>query len=290
MKWFSLFTLCMLPLFAEFGETVADLNISYDTFRGMPDGSWNGNTGGFGAANFGISLYEQVAIQLGGSYGIYDWSGRGSILNGNPKRIEQQTFLTAGLYRETPYCSGINVGIAYDWMLNENFGLFGLNPTIQQFRFKAGYLFWGSDELGVWGTVDTNHAHVNSDGIPLTFRSINQINFFWSHLFYNCAETTLWVGVPYKRSLMFTSGTAGEYLFGASFRVPLTCALSIEGHGAYMGAKWSHGITQSHNYDANICFGLTYTFCLFGDCCSIDRPYQPLANNSNFMVDTNLNN
>ena len=51
----------------------------------------------------------------------------------------------------------------------------------------------------------------------------------------------LWVGTPYRRGLMYTSSRAGRYIVGASFRAPLTKALSVIGHGVYMGAKSGPG-------------------------------------------------
>jgi hypothetical protein len=85
---------------------------------------------------------------------------------------------------------------------------------------------------------------------------------------------------------MYTSGRAGLYTLGARFRAPLTRALSIIGHGAYMAARSGPAAQESRNYAANICFGLNYSF---GGCKSGQRPYLPLADNSTFLVDTNLN-
>ena len=271
-----------------------DFTIAFDNFRSLPEGSYEGNTGAFASLNLATAVpffsCHGFGVQLGSSYGVYDWSGRTSQIIGNNKEVQQQTFLTTGLFRRTPFCSGINFGLVYDWMFNDNFGEFALSPTLAQFRFSGSYLFCCNNEFGLWGTVDTETAHKSTEGIPVSFRAISQINLFWQHYFANCANTVVWVGLPYKRSLMFSSGLAGRFILGASFRVPLTECLSIDGHASYMRPKSIHGPTEANDYASNICFGLTYSFGCSSKC--IDkgfRPMMPVANNSNFISDTNIN-
>lgn len=268
----------------------ADFNISYDNFRSIPEGSWEGNTGAFVSLNLGMPLTnffstQELRLQLGGSYGVYDWSGRGSSLGGNPKTTQQQALMTAGAYTKTLCASGINASVVYDWMINKNLGVFALHANIAQVRFQTGYQFCYYDEIGVWGAFDVHKAHAITQGIPVDFRAISQVNLFWRHTFENCAETVLWTGTPVKKSLMFSSGRAGRFIFGSSFSVPLNECLSIEGHAAYMRAKALHGVLESRNYAADVSFGLTYSF----GGCSREKIYLPLANNSNFLIDTNLN-
>jgi hypothetical protein len=278
--------------FAEFCSSLpvgGDIALALDYFRSLPDGSWAGNSGAFANINLAIGISKEkygVGAQLGGSYGLYDWDGRGSNLSGNSKALQQQAFVTAGLFRMTPSCSGVNVGIVYDLMVNKQFGVFGLNPIIGQLRGQFGYLIQGGNEIGVWSAVDTQTSHEETSQIPVRFRAISQVNLFWIHYFKNCAQTMLWAGTPYQRGLMFSSGRAGNYIFGASFIAPLTRVLSIMGHGCYMGAHSGTAFQESSNYAANICFGLNYSF---GSGKAGQRPYLSLANNSNFLVDTNIN-
>ena len=68
-------------------------NSSYDYFRGMPDGSWNGNNGALIAVNSGLNLLDYANLQAGASYGLYDWDGRGNVVFANPKVVEQIAFL-----------------------------------------------------------------------------------------------------------------------------------------------------------------------------------------------------
>ncbi|MGB7978323.1 MAG: hypothetical protein WCF19_04085 [Chlamydiales bacterium] len=266
-----------------------DIALALDGFRSLPDGSWAGNSGAFASLNLAIGIPKEkygFGAQLGGSYGLYDWNGRGSTTTENSKTLQQQGFITAGLFRVTPHSSGFNGGIVYDLMLNKEFGVFALSPILGQIRGQFGYLIQGGNEIGVWGAVDTQTAHEVTSEIPVRFRSICQVSIYWLHSFKNTAETMLWAGTPYRRGLMFSSGRAGNYLFGASFRAPLTRALSVIGHGSYMGSHSGSAFQESSNYASNVCFGLNYSF---GGCKAGQRPYLPLADNSHFMVDTNLN-
>jgi hypothetical protein len=264
-----------------------EATIAFDFFRSLPEGSWAGNSGAFASLN-GAVREEQYGMgaQLGGSYGLYDWDGRGSNTPGNTTAFQQQAFITGGPFRMTSECSGLNAGVVYDLMLNKKFGVFALNPIIGQVRGQIGYLIRAENEVGFWGTVDTQTAHKETSQIPVRFRAICQANVFWTHYFKNTAQTMVWIGTPYRRGLMYTSGRAGNYIVGASFRAPLTSTLSIVGHGSYMGARANPAIQKSRNYAANVSFGLNYSF---GPCNREQRSYLPLADNSNFLVDTTLN-
>lgn len=284
-KSFGYDTCCdSLPFYGE-------INLDYDHFRGIPEGTWNGNNGGVIGANFGVSLFDMFGIQAGGSYGVYDWYGRGPVGPGSSSDVQQQGFLTGGVYHQTPWCDGFQGGVVVDWMFNKNFSVFALDPSFGQLRLQAGYLFNGSDELGFWGTVYLNTNHKVAFQIPVSYRAIGQVSLFWRHLFENCAETMVWVGLPYRKGLMVPGKRAGQYLVGASFSVPLTSSLSIEGHGVYMGPTGNKSSNRFQNDDVNICIGLSYAFGPgAGNCCETRqaRPYMPVANNSNFLVDTNL--
>ncbi len=262
-----------------------DLSTSYDHFRGIPDGSWNGNTGAVFAANGGMSLSDCIGVQAGGSYGLYNWDGRGNVVFANPQTSEQIGLVTAGVYGSFMNWTG---GIVYDGMYTKNFSIFDVTSCMDQLRFQAGYVLCG-EEVGVWGTHYLKTAHKNVLGLPVSFRAINQLNLFWSHSFQNRAETTLWIGMPYRNSLMFPDERAGNFIAGFSFRAPLTNRLSLDGYGSYMSARHTNGFQQSCNYDSSISVGLTYSFG-GGNCSVFDRPYMSIANHSNFFVDTNVNN
>lgn len=257
-----------------------ELNTSYSYFRGSPDGSWNGNQGIVFAAHGEATLTECFNVQLGGSYGAYNWDGRGNLVFGNSKRVEEIAFLTTGF---TSSFSPFRLGLVYDHLFTAHFGIYNRDPSIDQLRFKASYAL-ASEEWGIWGTNYLSTAHEHALGIPVRFRSISQINFFWSHCFENGSKSTLWVGAPYRRGLHHKY--PGRAIAGFALRAPLTCRLLVDGSGAYMWARKSQGARQSRNYIAALTLGLTYTFGNLDPCQS---PYLPLATPSTFFIDTNMN-
>lgn len=271
---------------------IGEVNLAYDNFRGVPDGSWNGNTGGLIGLNFGINVFDYFGAQMGGSYGVYDWYGRGAVGDANPATVQQQEFVTGGLFRRAPRGDGVQGAVLVDWMFNQDFGVFALNPTIGQLRMQLGYLLKNADELGAWGTVNLNTSHETTSSIPVTFRAISQISLFWRHIFENNAETMLWGGVPYKHSLEIPHKLAGQYLIGTDIHAPLNKYIRLDVHGVYMGPVGNSSSPQTFNYDANVTIGLTYAFPIKGipKCprCTKASPYLPIGNNSNFLVDTNL--
>lgn len=260
-----------------------ELNLSYDHFRGLPDGSWNGNDGLVLAANFGTCVYQDVDFQLGGSYGLYNWDGRQNLVFNNPKNMLQQGFLTTGLFAT---CGRFTSGAVYDRQFMEHFGIYDISASIDQIRFHGGYQFY-CEEIGIWGTARLSTSDNDALGVPIKFRAINQINLFWKHYFSNCASAMVWMGAPYGNSLMFDNGTAGGFISGFALRAPLAKHLFLDAHGMYMFSKGPTAIRQARNNDANICVGITYFFG--GNCCSCQAANMPIANNSNFLVDTNIN-
>lgn len=263
-----------------------DTSIALDAFRSLPDGSWEGNMGGFLSLGIKAPLPKSFFLHVAGSYGLYDWAGRSSTPYKNSKAFQQQAFVSGAFTQETPCKSGINFGIAYDTMFNKYFGVFAVNPFLSQLRAQLGYRIKGGNEVGIWGTTSTKTSHKESRQLPLKFRAISQANIYWCHYFKNYAYWMIWGGTPYRTTLMHRHGRAGRYIFGARFQAPLTRSLSLTGHGAYMGARSSPKGTESKNYAANVCFGLTYSF---GHRRLKETPYMVMGDNSNFLVDTNLN-
>ncbi len=268
---------------------VGEVNIAYDDFRGLPEGTWNGNTGVLIGVNLGTTLFDLFGVQVGGSYGVYDWYGRGPVVN-DTGGVQQQGFVTGGVFRRDPCCNGFQGGVVIDWMFNKNFGVFALDPSIGQVRFQVGYLWEGYDEFGVLGTANVNTARETVFQVPARFRAVSQVSLFWRHIFENGGESMVWAGAPYNSSLMYSGKRSGTYLIGASFRAPLTACLDLEAHGVYMGPV-GNSSNRFRNYDANVCIGLSYRFGTGCESCQqerLARPYLPIANNSNFLVDTNV--
>lgn len=266
-----------------FGEWGLDVGASYDSFRGIPDGSWNGNTGATLSANVSLDLSNSIGLQFGGSYGAYNWDGRGNVVFKNPNQMQQIGFVTAGAFRGF---GNLNVGLVYDRLMTKNFSIFSVSPHIDQFRFQAGFAMQ-CDEVGVWGTAHLSTWRGRALGLPVAFRAIDQLNLYWTHFFYDYAKTTVWIGAPYRQSLRFRSGNAGTIIAGFSCRANLSDRLFLDGYGTYMAAKGASR-TQNRNYGSSVSIGVTYCFN-GGDCTSYNPPYMSLANHSNFFVESNAN-
>lgn len=260
-----------------------EISSSHDYFRGLPDGSWNGNYGCCLSGNAATDIYEHLNAQIGASFGLYNWDGRENLVFTNTKSIQLQSFITAGLFYLSEH---LNAGLLYDHQFTKHFGVYDLDPHVDQLRFQGGYSQCGVDEVGLWGTVQLSSSRKEALGVPISFRAISQINLFWTHFFENSATTSVWIGTPYTNSLMFPHKRAGSLISGLSLHAPLTDRLFIDGHGVYMKSR-SSGEEQTRNYAANLCISITY---LFGERCSkYGTSYMPVANNSNFLMDTNLN-
>lgn len=254
-----------------------DVSFGYDHFRSLPDGDWAGNTGcliGFNTA----TECKGFKLQTGSSFGLYDWAGRGSAPSNKQRTLQQQLFSTVAVGKSY---SCYNFALAYDWMWNKAFGVFGVQTSFSQLRMSTGYQLNRANEVGLWGTIDLNRSHRSSQNIPVTYRALAQVSAYWKHLFANCSEIMVWAGLPYKRSLSYSTGRAGKALFGARVAAPLCNALTFEGHGMYMIPHSADGALRQRNYAANLCLELKYHF-------GCERPFMPLADNSNFIADTNV--
>lgn len=263
-----------------------DVSLAFDDFRSLPEGSWEGNMGAFVSGNLKAYLPLSFTTQLGGSYGLYDWAGRSSTPFRNSGDLQQQGFITVGASRETPGSSGVNAGFVYDAMLNRNFGLFAVNPYLDQIRAQLGYLIKNGHELGLWASYGITTSHEEAEQIPLKFRAVSQANLFYCYYFKGHGYGMIWAGVPYRKGLMYKSGMPGAYTLGARLSAPLSKCLTLSAHAGYMGGRHTSTSSNAQNYAANVCFSLTYSF---GYRKIKQTPYMNLGDNSNFFADTNYN-
>ncbi len=282
VSMFRLFLIILLPiqLFGFYGEA----GLGFEHFRSIPEGDWDGNTGSYASVNAATPLcWQELNLQAGGSYGLYDWTGRGSSPTNKQSRLQQQLFLTVGLFKNT--ACGFNGGIVYDFMWSRGYGVFGTEASLNQLRLQGGYQVCCDNEYGLWGTIRLGTNHQASEAIPLEYRAISQINSYWKHSFCNGAEAMLWIGLPYGESLLFDGGRPGKFIVGGSFHAPLCDRMSIDGHFSYMAPRSPQNTRRERNYASNVCIELKYWF---GEECEM-HPYMPIGNNSNFIADTNLN-
>ena len=260
-----------------------------DTFRGPPEGSFQSNFGMVNGLNAAAPLVEPWGIgwQLGASYGLYDFSGRSSPAP-HQTGAQQQIFVTTGLFRRAREGQRASFGLVHDWMVNDNYGQFGLSPTLCQWRGQIEWACTDFNSLGVWGTVRDRAYIGDRPDNHNQLRPIDQIDVFWHHKFQQGADTWFYVGVPDSRRLV-GRGLVGSVIVGASAQAPLTDRLSLYANAMYMAANAAPGPNASTRDAYNVGFGLAWfpgrnarTRTVNG---ALWLPYMPLGNNSNFLVD-----
>ncbi|HUY34796.1 MAG TPA: DUF6666 family protein [Pirellulales bacterium] len=260
-----------------------------DTFRGPPEGSFQSNFGIVNGLNAAVPLVERWGLgwQLGASYGLYDFSGRSSSapqLSG----AQQQFFVTTGFFRRARAGQRASFGLVHDWMVNDNYGQFGLSPTLSQWRGQFEWAFSGRNSLGVWATIrDMSYIGDRPDNHN-QFRAINQINLFWHHKFEQGADSWLYVGVPDAKRLV-GGGLVGAVIVGSSAQVPLTDRLSLYANAMYMAANAHPGPIASTQDAYDVSVGMAWYPGRDARAKTVNGarwlPYMPLGNNGNFLVD-----
>ena len=265
-----------------------------DSFKGISDGSFQSNFGVLGGVNAaipvpGLSDYG-IGWQLGLSYGVYDFDGWGSSTV-NRVSSQQQTFVTTGFYRKADNGQQLSFGIVYDWMFNDNWGVYGVNPTLGQWRGQIEYALSGSNAIGVWGCVGDLYSQQLSAGqVVVRNAGVNQANLFWHHKFATGADSWLWIGVPERYSLTGV-GSLGDWMVGANVQVPLSDRLALYANGSYFHPTASAGPDAAMTSGYDVSMGVMWYFGRHADSQSINGacwlPYMPMGNNSNFLVDQN---
>lgn len=262
------------------GNTLA---IAYDSFRGISDGSWPGNTGALARYQLAWPVSSTAAcmygLQLGASFGVYNWSGQARPFSCYSQRPMYQSFISAGAYRSTPEAWSTEFGATYDAMLAHNFGIFGLNPKLGQLRAQINVNLCDGHALGLWTTCALGFAQTCHKAQSIDFKAINQINGLYRYRWNHCCELAVWAGVPYSKSLWLCGQRPGKYIFGFKIAAALSDNFVLEGYGSYMGPTGPQNLSGQ----ANVCISLSYQF---GGSPYKSKPYLDMANNSNFLVDS----
>jgi hypothetical protein len=265
--------------------------VSYDSWRGISDDSWQNNGINVGA-NFGtrlgpISDATGVGFQIGGSVGVYDWSG-----TEYHSDVETQGFITYGLFRRPITESGWTAGFVQDWMLNDHFGQFSEDPTLSQLRAQVGYATSASNEIGLWGAARVLGATRDVNGVgSTTWRPIVQLNLYWHHKWQvGGADTSIWIGIP-EQDRLGGSGSLGEYLAGASATVPLNDRFALFTLVTYMHPSSGPSPNGAEEESWNFTVGVSFTPGRETRSGTVESrswmPLMPLGNNGYFLVDTN---
>ena len=267
-----------------------------DAFKGVSDGDYQSNFGAVTGLNAclpvpGLQNYG-IGWQLGMSYGVYDFDGRDSSFD-HQAECQEQIFVTTGFFHKAEGDRRLSYGVVYDWMINNNWGVFGTAPTLGQWRGQIEYAVSGCNSFGVWGCVrDLRSQQRTRDvyGFPVFVetRGVDQVNVFWHHKFEAGADSWLWFGFPDNGSLS-EDGSLGSWMIGARVEVPLSERLALYANGSYFRPTAAAGPDASIASGFDVSMGVTWYFG--GQACSHSingacwLPYLPVANNSTFLVD-----
>ncbi|GEM_PF-1486933 len=194
----------------------------------------NANFGYRLAANWGLPLAEAagIGIQLGVGFNYERSAVR--VLHFIDGTVEHtQVFATAGVFRRSE--SGLNWGIAYDYRFDDYYD----RLDTAQWRAQIGVPMGPNDEVGVWGTLRDRSTTAALVSIPFTVRPLNQINFYWRHVWPGAAATRFWVGFTedHGRFSLFFPGEANvrhPVCFGTDLLIPLNDSLAIFGEAQFI--------------------------------------------------------
>ena len=273
-----------------------------DTWRGIGDrgatsNNISNNEGASSGFNYGTRLggfsdMTGIGLQVGGSYGFYDWNGRPSNSGTlSTTQVQGQAFFTAGLFKKANDYSNWSYGVVHDWMFNQSWGAYAVNPTIGQWRAQIAYATDACNEFGGWGTLrDMGDTNLDGNGNPIHSRSMNQVNAFWHHKYEFGGDSWVWFGLPQDSRLDHSAGgSLGDFLVGGSVIAPLNDYLALYGNMQYMHPSAAPGPVGNSEAAWYVAFGMQFyvggnarTPTVGGNCW---MPMLPVANNGNFLVD-----
>ena len=271
-----------------------ELFAGVEAFRSVADGSFPSNAGGVIGGNLGIPMLRNLGIgaQFGASFSLNDLDGRVSGVTALPaSQTQEDIFITVGIFRRATENIPVNVGLASDLMITSGYGEFASSPTMSQFRYQLGYDLSDRNEIGTWGTIAGQRSYRSNALLgDLTFRPIGQYDLFWHHNFDAGADSWLWFGVLEKEDVTSAGGQLGEFTAGITLQVPLTERTAIYATGQYMRPSATPAAGAAIEDAYSIGFGVVFfprgqsrTHTVAGERW---MPYLPVANHSNFLVDT----
>ena len=250
--------------------------VSYDSWRGVQDGSWQ-NNGIASGLNFGTRLgrfsdWTGIGFQIGGSAAAYDWAGT-DYRTRNQNQAEPQGFVTYGFFRKANESRRVSAALVQDWMINSNFGEFAQNPTLGQWRGQLGYMLSPANEVGVWGTWRLHGDAHDVGGANTIWRPINQLNVYSHHKWSaGGPDTWIWLGVP-EHDRLAGGGSLGDWLVGLRGNFPLSDAASVYALVTYMHQSGAAGAVAASEDAWNFSVGLA----IYPGAMPVRRPWPAAA-------------
>ncbi len=197
-----------------------------DGWKSIFDDDDNNNFGLRAGFNTGFSLLgdRPVRGQLGASFGAYDFHGREGLIN-RDDQVEQQLFVTAGLYKRSDVCRDDRLawGVVYDLMASEDIGEAADDIRLAQIRSSVGYAINSSNEVGVWAAfrLMSSFADIELERVDV----MDQVSLFWHRTWSYGGDTWLYAG---------WADDPGETVVGLRGTVPLNDRVSLLGNVHYV--------------------------------------------------------
>ncbi len=267
---------------------------SYEGWRSIADGNTKPNLNN--GPNQGINLAAPIPFL--DTYGIGAQFGMSYAAFNPTADMQQQTFVTVGLFRRADADRPVSFGVVYDLQINDGFGAYQQSFTLGQIRAQLAYAFTARNEIGIWGTM-RNGQEIKYDplGNQLQYRAISQGSLFWHHKF-GPGRADLWLatGLPSAYRLGGTTvapgagdrGSFEDNIFSFRLEAPVTDRWKF--FTSFQGWRPTNAASNHSLFD--IMSGIS--FYPAGNARSRTvagqtwMPYLPVANNASFMVDTNL--
>jgi hypothetical protein len=180
-----------------------------------------------------------------------------------------QTFLTLGLFHRPTCQSGLQYGLAFDWLHDEFYDKF----DVTQLRGEISWMVEPNNDYGFWFSAGVKDDTVHNQMVsPVTFEVVDQFAFFHRRRFCRGGDARFWIGGTDNKSV----------LLGADFCVPVAQSWGLEGGFNYLisGNRDQTLADESWNIGVNVVFYLGgNAFCQ-----SPSRPLFNVADNSSLVV------
>ena len=245
----------------------------------------------FGAVsgfNTGVRIGDsRIRGQVGASYGVYDIKGRTTTAPIKDDSLEQQVFMTAGLYKRSDVCGGdrISWGTVYDQFIGHQWGWANNEVQLGQVRGIMGLALNETNEVGGWGTF-----HISNDLVSLGFppaailtniRAMNQANSYLRHQWAFGGNSMLYAGVV-------DSADVASWQFGTINLAPVNSFTSLYGNFTYVAPGSATGLVGSSEEQWNASVGMVFHLGKKAVSRTVSGnqgiPLLPVANNGSFLI------
>ena len=243
-----------------------------------------------GANNFGFRVglnagipvpglrHRGIGMQIGASVGCYDLMGRQDMGVGNLTEIEDQTMLSAGVFKRSDCCAGdpFSWAVVYDHQFHNQLALGGdAYVSLGQFRGLFGYALSQQNEIGLWMTQRTDEEEHGA------VEAVNQYNVFWRRYWECGGDTMVYFGAVED---------PGEFVVGFDARVPLNSRWALFCAGHYIKPSADAGELEYQQEIWNVTAGVMFFLGCGQTCCGPNRwvPLLPVADNGTFALDLDI--